>query len=132
MAEAKTFDPMNVSVIVAGTYLTGFGESMVEAEQSENNYEVKVGAQGDKLRTKTNNNTGTITVTLQATSPQVAYLDRLANSGQIVPITVINAGPPKETITSVEAYVNKPAARTYGTDIDDREYEFQCMDISFN
>lgn len=132
MAQSTQFDAKSVSVIVDGTYLTGFGESMVEAEKAENNYEVKVGAQGDTMRTKTNNPLGTITTTLLATSPQVAFLDNLANSGRLVPITVINSGPPKETITVTEAFVNKPASRAYGTDIDDREYEFQCMDMTFN
>lgn len=132
MPQATTFDAKGVSVIVGGTYLTGFAESMVAAEKSENNFEIKVGAQGDTMRTKVNNPMGTITVTLLATSPQVAFLDGLANSGKLVPISVINAGPPKETITVTEAFINKPASRTYGNEIDDREYEFQCMDMTFN
>ncbi|MBE7682025.1 phage protein [Paenibacillus sp. FSL H8-0317] len=129
---ATTYDSKAVSVIVGGVYLTGFSEDMVEVEKDEDNFEVKVGAQGDTVRTKVNNPLGTATVTLQQTSPQVAYLDGLANSGKLVPVTIINAGPPKETITVTEAFIKKPASRTYGNEAEDREYEFVLMDMLFS
>lgn len=111
--KTATYDPNDVAVIVDGTYLTGFSEDMVEIEKAENNFETKVGAQGDVVRTKVNNPLGTITVTLLPSSPQVAFLDRLANSGNLVPVSVIHSGTPKETTTVTEAYVVKPATRTY-------------------
>ena len=129
---ATTYDSKAVSVIVGGVYLTGFSEDMVEVEKDEDNFEVKVGAQGDTVRTKVNNPLGTATVTLQQTSPQVAYLDGLANSGKLVPVTIINTGPPKETITVTEAFIKKPASRTYGNEAEDREYEFVLMDMLFS
>lgn len=132
MAQATTFDAKSVTVTVGGVFLTGFAESMVEIEKDEDNYEVKVGAQGDTVRTKVNNPLGTISVTLLQTSPQVAYLDKLANTGELVPVSVINAGPPKETVTVSEAFIKKPASRSYGSEPEDREYEFQCMDMLFN
>ncbi|GAC40859.1 phage structural protein [Paenibacillus popilliae] len=132
MAQTTTFDAKSVTVTVDGVYLTGFSESMVEIEKDEDNYEVKVGAQGDTVRTKVNNPLGTITVTLLQTSPQVAYLDKLANTGQLVPISVINAGPPKESVTVTEAFIKKPASRSYGSEAEDREYEFQCLDMRFD
>lgn len=124
-----TYDAKSVSVIVGGTYLTGFGESMVTVVKDEESWETSVGAQGDVVRSKVNNPLGTITVSLQQTSPQVEYLDRIAKTGELVPISVISAGPPKETATSTAAYVKKPADRTYGPSAEDREYEFQCMDL---
>jgi hypothetical protein len=128
----RTYDPMDVNVIVGGVYLTGFGEDMVEAEKDEENFSVKVGAQGDTVRTKTNNPLGTITVTLLSTSPQVRYMDSLARSGKLFPISVIHSGAEKESVTSTEAFVKKPSTRTYGNEAEDREYEIQCMDIEFN
>ncbi|MDQ0876764.1 hypothetical protein QFZ77_005423 [Paenibacillus sp. V4I3] len=125
----KTYDPKSVSVIVDGTYLTGFSEDIVEVEKDEDNYEVKVGAQGDTARAKINNQLGTIKVTLQHTSPQIPYMDGLANSGKLVPVTVINAGTTRETSSATEAYVSKPAARKYGNAVEDREYEIKCMDL---
>ncbi|WP_128102788.1 phage protein [Paenibacillus sp. DCT19] len=132
MSQATTYDAMSVTITVDGVYLTGFSEDMVEVEKDEDNYDVKVGAQGDTVRTKVNNPLGTCTITLLPTSPQVTYLDGLANSGKLVPVTIINAGPPKETITCTEAFVKKPAARTYGNEAEDREYELVLMDMLFS
>jgi hypothetical protein len=125
----KTYDAKSVSVIVNGVYLTDLGESMVEIEKDEDNYSVAVGAQGDTVRSKVNNNLGTITVTLQQTSPQIAYMDKLANSGALFPISVTSAGDPKEVASATEAFIKKPAARTYGNEAEDREYEIQALDL---
>lgn len=128
---AKTYDVKNVSVIVNGVYLTDFSETPVEIEKDEDGYTTKVGAMGDVARAKTNNPLGTIKVTLLQTSPYVAYLDRLATSGALFPISVINAGDPKETASATEAFVKKPASRTYGPEIEDREFEIQALDLKF-
>ncbi|NHN29450.1 phage structural protein [Paenibacillus agricola] len=125
----KTYDPKSVTVTVNGVYITGLGESMVEITKDENNYDTKVGAQGDKVRTKINNSLGTIKLTLQQTSPQLAYLDRLANSGALIPISIISANDPKETTSVTEAFLKKPSDRKYGKDAEDREYEFQALDL---
>ncbi|TQR29392.1 phage structural protein [Brevibacillus brevis] len=129
MSKAKTYDPNDVTVTVDSVFITGFSEDMVEVEKAENNYETKVGAQGDVVRTRINNPLGTIKVTLLSSSPQVAYLDKLANSGKLVPVSVIYSGTPKETTTATEAYVTKPATRSYANEAADREYEIQCLDI---
>lgn len=127
-----SYDAKSVSVIVDGTYLTGLAESMVTVSKDEDGYETTVGAQGDVVRSKVNNPLGTITVTLQQTSPQIAILDNLAKTGKLVPVSVINAGPPKETASSTQAYLKKPADRTYGASAEDREYEFQCLNLDFS
>ncbi|GKU78563.1 phage protein [Paenibacillus sp. L3-i20] len=124
-----TYDPKSVSVIIQNVHLTGFGESMVEIEKDEDNYETSVGAQGDVVRTKINNKLGTITLTLQPTSPQVSFMDNLANTGDLVPVTVIYAGQPKEITAATQCYVSKPGARKYANSIEDREYEIKCLDL---
>ncbi|WP_284641187.1 phage structural protein [Paenibacillus silviterrae] len=126
---AKTYDPSDVSVIVDNVYITGLGEDMVEVVKDEDGYEPKVGAQGDVIIAKNNNKLGTITITVQSSSPAIAHLDRLANSGRLVPVSVIYSGDPKETSSATEAYVKKPADRTYGKSAEDREYELQCLDL---
>ncbi|MCR8636182.1 MULTISPECIES: DUF3277 family protein [Paenibacillus] len=125
----KTYDPKNVAITVNGVYITGLGESMVEITKDENSYETKVGALGDVVRTKINNSLGTIKITLQQTSPQLSYLDTLANSGKVVPISIISSNDPKETTSVTEAFLKKPADRKYGKEAEDREYEFQALDL---
>lgn len=129
---ATTYDASNLTVTVGGIYITGFSESMAEFEKDEDNYSTKVGAQGDTVRSKVNNPLATLKLTLLATSPQVAYLDSLAKSGTLVPVSVIYNGSPKETITSTSAYIKKPAVRTYGNEVEDREFEVQLLDADVN
>ncbi|WP_411552195.1 phage structural protein [Paenibacillus lautus] len=128
----KTYDPNDLTVMVNGTYLTGFSEDMVEFEKDEDGYETKVGAQGDVVRSKVNNPLATMSITLLPTSPQVAMMDELAKSGELIPVSMIYNGEPKETVTVTEAYIKKPAARSYGTEAGDREYEVQCMDADIS
>ncbi|MEJ8306663.1 phage structural protein [Saccharibacillus sacchari] len=125
------YDPQDVSVIVDGTYLTAFGEDMITVEKNENNWDVKVGAQGDTLRTRVRNPLGTATLTLLAGSPQVPMMDKLANTGDTFPLTVIYDGDNKETITAEEAFVVKPPERNYGNELADREYEIQLLDMNY-
>lgn len=127
-----TYDPKDLTITVGGVYLTGFSEDMAEFEPDEDSWTTKVGAQGDVVRSKVNNPLATLTITLLATSPQVSYLDGIAKSGKLVPISVIYNGQPKESITITEAFIKKPATRTYGNEVEDREYEIQCMDAEIN
>ncbi|MGN7169269.1 phage structural protein [Paenibacillus cellulositrophicus] len=122
------YDPMDLTVTVGGVYITGFSEDMCEWEKDEDGKTAKVGAQGDVITSKVNNPLSTFTLTLLSSSPQVAYLDKLAVTGEEVPVSVIYNGDPKESITSTRAFVKKPAARTYGNEAEDREYEIQMLD----
>lgn len=125
---ATTYDPMDLTVTIGGVYITGFSEDMVEFEKDEDAQTAKVGSQGDVVMTKVNNPLGTLTLTLFPTSPQVSYLDKLARTGKLVPISIIFNGERKETITVTQAFVKKPATRTYGNEVEDRQYEIQCLD----
>ncbi|RQW12128.1 DUF3277 family protein [Paenibacillus rhizophilus] len=102
---------------------------MVTVSKDEDGFTTTVGAQGDVVVNKVNNPLGTIAVTLQATSPQVPYLDGLARSGEKVSVTVAYNGDPKEISTATEAIIKKPADREYGSEVGDRSYEFQCLDL---
>jgi len=125
LATTTTYDPSDVASTIGGVFLTGFSEDLIEFEKDEDSNTFKVGAQGDVLVSKVNNRLATLKVTLLATSSQNAYLDKLAETGQVVPVSVIYNGTPKETITSTAGVVIKPAARKYGNEADDREYEIK-------
>lgn len=124
-----TYDPKDVALQVGGVFITEFSEDMIEIEKDEENYSVKVGAQGDALRSKVNNPLATMTVTLLMSSPQVEYMTKLARTGELVPVSCIHNGTPKETTTATQAFVKKLPTRTYGGEAEDREFELQLMDM---
>lgn len=126
-----TYDAKDVSVIVNGTYLTGFAEgTFVSWAKDEENYNVTVGAQGDVARSKVNNPLGTITVTLQQTSPQVKMLDTLASTGAIVGCSVVDKGTSAVNVGGSQCYVKKPADGERSDEVGTAEFEIQVMDYS--
>lgn len=128
MGDVKTYDPKDVTVTVGGRFLTGFAEgSMVECEKDEDNFSTKVSAQGEVVVTLSNNPLGTVTITLDQTSPDVTYLNKLANAKKIIPIWVKG---PTEKAGGTQAMIKKPANVSYGDETEDREFEVQVFDYT--
>lgn len=127
----RSYDAKNVTVIVDAVYITGFAEgSFVECEKAEDTFQTSVGAQGDVGISEVNNPLGTITLTLQQTSPSISYLDRLAASKQLVPVWVVSNNEPKEKTGGTMARVLRPASRAYSNSIESRSFQFQVFDYT--
>lgn len=74
-----SYDPKKVNVNVDGTIITGFSsDGMITASKNEDRVIPNVGCQGDVVYEENANESGTITLTLQGTSPSLAKLRRLA------------------------------------------------------
>lgn len=129
MANITSYDAKDCTVLVDNVFITGLGEDMISGEKDEDNVSPVVGAQGDIVANKKNNSLGTITLTVQGTSPQRKHLDSLANSGKIFPIWVANKSL-DEKMGGTQAMMKKPASREYGAELADREYEIQVFDYT--
>lgn len=132
----RTYDPKDVNVIVGGVALTGFAEdTFVTAERMEDSFTEYVGAKGEVAMADNNNKTGEITVTLEATSPSVAYLNELANrkgKNAIVPVTVVDLNDDSRVVISgAEARVRKPASYEAGKEISEREFVIFVSEMEF-
>jgi LysM repeat protein len=128
-----TYDAKDVNLIVNGVYGTGFAEgTFITYEKTEDNYALSVGAQGDVARAKVNNPLGTITVTFQQTSPQVKQYNDLAKSGKIVEARVIEKGSQTVKVGGTQCFIMKPANGEYGSEISNREFTIQVMDMEFS
>ncbi len=102
---------------------------MINCEKDEENFSASVGAQGDVLVNEVNNPLGTVTVTLQPTSPQRAYLDSCERNGSVLPLWVTNKTLGTRT-GGTKARIKKPANEEYGAEASDKEYEFQVFDYT--
>lgn len=128
-----TYDAKDVNLIVNGVYGTGFAEgTFITYEKTEDNYALSVGAQGDVARAKVNNPLGTITVTFQQTSPQVKQYNDLAKSGKVVEARVIEKGSQTVKVGGTQCFIMKPANGEYGSEISNREFTIQVMDMEFS
>lgn len=125
------YDAKDVTLTVDGVYITGFADgTFIEAEKDEDNMDTSVGAQGDVVDSTINNPLGTITVTIQQTSPSVKYLTDLANSGDLVPVYVISNNTPKEIIGGSQARVVKPGSVSFSDTAESREFEIRVYDYT--
>ena len=102
---------------------------MVSCEKDEDNFSTSVGAQGDVVVNQSNNQLGTITLTVQGTSPQKSYLMGLAKSKAMFDIWVINKSIGEKAGGS-KAMMKKPPTLEQGTELADREFEIQVFDYT--
>lgn len=125
----ETYNPKDVSVVVNGTVLTGFAEdSFVTAEKAEDNYTKYVGALGEVARSKNADPTGSITVTLNHTSPSNAVLNALAKSKDTFSAFVIDRNSKQVNAGGGTCWIQKPASIERGAEISEREWTIVVAD----
>ena len=122
-----TYNAKDTTVIVDEVYITGLGEDMIIYEPDEDQFESSVGAQGDIVVSEKNDARATITLTVQATSPQKGFLLNLATSRKMFPIWCINRTL-GERFGGTKARIKKHPALEYGVEAADREFEIQVFD----
>lgn len=123
----RTYDPGQVQVLVGGNIMSGYADgTFVVVERDEDAYSKHSGTDGDVSRAKTNNKTGTMTLTLAQTSlsndilDAIRLADELSNSG-VVPV-MMKDGSGNTLLFAAEAWVRKMPSSEYGNEITDREW----------
>lgn len=123
----KTYDTKAISIIISGQIASGFADgTFLLVDFDEDAYLLQIGVDGEGARSKSNNNAGTFTITLQQTASfnlvlsAVAEADRLSNSG-IFPVLVNDNGG--FSIHSAEtAWIQKVAPSEYAREAGSREW----------
>lgn len=123
------YNAKDCTILIDGVYITGLGEDMVSGSKDEEFFSTAVGAQGDIVVNEINNTLGTITLTVQATSPQKKMLINLASQGKVVPVWVSNKSI-GERMGGTKARIKNYPELANGSEIDDREFEFQVFDYT--
>ena len=129
MANVTQYNAKDCVITVDNVYITGLGETMVTGEKDEEFFSTSVGAQGDVVVNETNNELGTITLAVQATSPQKAYLINLAKSRAIFPIWAVNKSI-GERMGGTKASIKKYPSMEQGTEAGEREFEIAVFDYT--
>ena len=127
----KTYDAKAVSVVVGAQIITGFADdSKVSVERTDDAFTMTSGVDGDATRSKSNNKTGSITITLKQTSDSNDFLssladaDELANNG-VVPVIIKDNGG-RTLYTAAEAWIRKRPVGEFGREAGDREWVLDC------
>lgn len=114
-------------ITVDGVYITGVGEDMVTGAKDEEFFSTTVGAQGDVAVNEINNPLGTITLTLQGTSPQNEMMLRYGKTNKEFPVWVVNKTL-KEKFGGTQARIKNYPELENGSELGDRVYEIGVFD----
>lgn len=132
----KTYDPKSLSIIVGGHIVSGLDDGeFVKVTRNNDAYTTKVGADGEASRTKNNDKSGTIEITLLQSSASndvlsgFALADEINNGGQ-VPVLMRDANGTTVVATD-SAWVKKMPDLSMGKELGNRTWVLECgsMDI---
>lgn len=133
-ASFATYDPADVHITFGGQPIHGFADgTFVEVDFDEDQWNKVTGADAHTARAKTNNYSGSITITLLATSAGNDVLnsfwqaDRRANNG-VVPISIIDKqGNTRWSATY--AWVRKMPLQGFAKEVETREWVIDCAEL---
>jgi hypothetical protein len=132
----KTLDPKLFHITVAGRALSGFADgTYIRVERRNPTYSLTVGADGEAARAKSNDKSGSVTVTLIQTSADndflsdLALADELTNAG-VFPLTIIDDNG-STVVGAAQAWITQPAAIENAKEVQGREWviESGSMDM---
>ncbi len=133
----KTYDPKRILAIFAGIPVQGYAEgTFVNIERSEDGFSLSVGASGDVTRIRSNDKSGAIVLTLQASSPTNDLLSAIHRQDELFG-TGTGAFFLKDlngtTIAEAsDAWIVKYAAMEYGDDGPNREWTLHTAELDLN
>lgn len=134
MANVRTYAAEKVQVIVGTRALHGKAKgTFVKISRAEDSFKKKVGADGEVSRSSSADRSGSIEVTLDATSPDNAYLQQLANIDEqtkngIIPAKIMD-GSGSYVAISGESWVRKPSDQELGEEVKERTWIIDCAEI---
>ena len=132
----KLFDPGQVSLSWNGIIISGYIDgTMIEAERYEDSNHLKVGADGEALRIRGKNKSGSIKFTLLQSASANDLLSAILAADELMPLVstavvttgaislVDNSGSTK--ISATDAWIKKWAKVTYGKEAEGREWTLE-------
>jgi hypothetical protein len=130
----RTFDPKKLIITYGGVPLSGFADGTFVTVERENDLFSKVsGTDGVVSRAKSNDRSGSCTVSLAQTSPSndvlsgFYQLDEKANTGVLPLIGKDLSG--RTVFASGNAWIRKPPPITAGKEIENRDWIIDCADL---
>lgn len=133
----RTFDPKEVVLVIGGVPIAGYADgTFISVERSSDTFEKISGADGIISRSKLNDFSGELTITLAQTSPSndiltgFAQADEKSNSG-VVPVLLKDIGG-TTVIFAAKGWIRKPPVVEFGKSISNREWMLDLADLEFS
>lgn len=124
---AKTYNPKKVAVIVGGFAISGYADGeFVTITMDEDQFDLKVGTDGEGTRAKSNNNSATVKIMLMQSSDANTILqsfwnsDKISDSGIFPLLIKDNSG--RSLYAADQAWIQKQPEAKFGKTTDTREW----------
>lgn len=129
MAEYKVYDPKDCVTTIDNSFiLSGYASDMITADKDNDLVSFEEGAQGDVVANVSNSTLGTITITLQATSPCNAQMMKYAKNRTVFSIWVANKTL-GERMGGTNAMITKYPSFAQGSTVGNRAYTIKVVDF---
>lgn len=130
----KNYDPESIQLTFKGVSLTGVMDgTFVTAERSSDGFMKEIGAKGSVVRVRNQDTSGSIKVTLQASSPTNDFLSAIALSdealGDGTGSFLIRDSRGTTLLHAGTAWIKKYPTVEYADKGTSREWEFECADL---
>lgn len=133
----RTYDAAQVILSVGGANISGYADgTFISIEREEQSFTKVVGADGNTSRAKSNNRSGSLTITLQQTSPSNEVLSGFlaqdeSSADAVVPV-LIKDNTGESRLFSATGWVQGLPTIEYAKEISTREWVLDLADIEFN
>lgn len=136
----RTYDPKKVLLTVGVGTITGYADgTFIKVSRDEEAFTKKVGADGEVTRAKSNNQAGSIEITLDLASPSndalsaLATADELTNTGAVpVSLLLIGNSSGKPLVATEAGWVKKKPDMGFSKKAEDRTWVIDCAAMDFN
>lgn len=133
----KTYSPKEISIVLAGILITGFADgTFCEIEFNADAFTLYVGADGTFARARSEDQSGTIKVTLNPTAPVNDQLSALATtdrqSGNGAGAVLIKDGRGTSIASGSSAWLLKKPVKGYAKEITAVEWTIIVADLQMN
>lgn len=132
----QNYDPAGVALSIGGSLMSGFEDgTFITVARNTALFNKKVSADGTNvIRTRINDRTATLTLTLQQGSPSNLILSHLATRDEarldgVVSVSLTDVNSPDTQFISSKAYVDKPADGEYATNATGRRWTLQLVEV---
>lgn len=135
--DVKTYNPADVQVNIGGRIITGYeAGTFIQLERSVNNYDWSIGPDGvDGIRTKRNDRSALLTVTLRQSSVGNLVLANLANRDEVsadgvVPVQITELKTNTRFVTA-KGWIEKPPGVGYADNPQPRAWQIRLSEVPF-
>lgn len=133
----RTYNSADVSIVFAGIPMSGRADgAFLSVERNEDSYSIQVGTDGEATRSKTNNKSGRITITLMQSSQANAALSAFHNAAEagitdgIAPfLAKDNSGLPPSVYAAEKAWIVRHPTGEFDREAGPREWVLETDNL---